>query len=147
MAEEGKRVIHSVGRDYLEKISDHAVVMTGASGQAQQNMNAQQLADRLTPESPKEEVAQLLTLVKQEVAQLDVPDKDKKKITNELEGAELEVTEDQPDKKTIADKLQAATRTLKEVGPLTAQAVKVGNMIGKAILWCGAQWVMWKYGT
>lgn len=146
MAEETKRIIHT-GRDYFEKIDGHATVITGGSDQARQQVNAQQLADALTENSPKEEVSQLLTLLKQEVAQLDVPAKAKKKITHELEGAKLEVTDDQPDKPAMADKLQAATKTLKEVGPLTAQAISVGNMIGKAILWCGVQWAMWKYGA
>ena len=139
MADE-KRVIHA-GRDYFEKVEGD--VYTGASGQAQQQINAQQFAEGITPESSKEDIARLLGMVKDSLTALDLPEKTKKRVKHEIEGAEIEVAGEEPDKPHMAEKLNNATKALKEAGTLGAQAVAIGNMIGKAILWCGEQWMQW----
>lgn len=139
MADE-KRVIHT-GRDYFERIEGD--VTTGASGQAQQQINAQQFSEGISEESPKEDVAKLLKMVQQELTKLDLPEAKKKEVAIELQAAEVQVEKDAPDKAKIADRLKSATDALKEVVTLVPQAVAVGNMIGKAILWCGEQWMQW----
>ena len=145
MAEESKRIIHA-GRDYFEKIGDQATVITGGSGQAQQQVNAQQLADELTPSSPKADVQKLLQLIREEIQKAQLPEDVKEEAVAELNTAEVQAKKDEPDKPKLAKKLQNATEALKESSKTFEAAVKIGNMIGKAILWCGAQWVMWKYG-
>jgi hypothetical protein len=111
--------------------------------QAQQQINAQQFAEGISKESPKEDVAKLLKMVQQELATLDLPEEKKEEVAIELKAAEVQVKKDAPDKAKVADRLKSATDVLKEVVTLVPQAVAVGNMIGKAILWCGDQWVQW----
>jgi Ser-tRNA(Ala) deacylase AlaX len=138
-----KREIH-VGRDYFEKVS--GTVTTGASihgDHAQQQVNAQQYAAGITPQSSKEEVARLLALIQQELAQLNLPDEKKEEVATEIKAAELQVKKEKPDKPKIADRLKSAAAALKEVGMLGMEAVALGNTIGKAILWCGEQWTQW----
>jgi hypothetical protein len=53
------------------------------------------------------------------------------------------IPKETPDKPKIADRLKGAVAALKEAGTLGAEAVALGNAIGKAILWCGEQWTQW----
>ncbi len=140
---EGKRVIHTE-RDYFERIEGD--VHTGASihgDHAQQLVNAQQYADTITPESSKEDVAKLLALIQQELTRLSLPDEQKDEVAIEVKSAENLVKKEQLDKPKIADRLKSAAAALKEAGTLGAEAIALGNAIGKAILWCGDQWIQW----
>lgn len=139
---DAKRIIHT-GRDYFEKIDGHAKVITGASGQAQQQVNARQFAERLTPESPKEDVAQLLAMIREELKHLGAPEDVKEEALVEVRAAEEQVKKPEPDKPKIAERLKGAVAALKGMAEIGTQAVAIGNMIGKAILWCGEQWTPW----
>ncbi len=146
MAEE-KRVIHT-GRDYFEKVEGN--VTTGASihgDHAQQLVNAQQYAEAITPQSSKEDVAKLLAMVKEALAQSSLPENVKQEATNEIEGAQLQIKKEEPDKPKMAGKLKSATEALEESSKTFESAVNIGNMLGKAILWCGVQWAAWRYGA
>ena len=134
----------TAGRDYIEHIAGDA--HTGASihgDHAQQQVNAQQFADTITPQSSKEDVAKLLTMVLEELKRTDVPDDVKEEVENEVQGAELQVKKDQPDKKKLVDKLKNAVAALKGMAQVGTEAVALGNLIGKAIEWGGDQWITW----
>ncbi len=133
------------GRDYIEHVEGD--FYSGASDNAQQTIHVQNFAEGITPDSPKEDVVKLLGMVKQELATLELPDEVKEETAHEIEGAELQMNKAEPNKEKTAKKLQSATEVLKEAGTLGAKAVEVGNMLGKAILWCGVQWTLWKYGV
>ena len=142
-----KRVIHT-GRDYFEHIEGD--VHTGASihgDHAHQLVNAQQYADTITPESSQEDVAKLLALVQEALAQSQLPEEVKEEVAAEITTAEIQVKKGEPKKEKIAAKLKDATEALKESSTTIETAVNIGNMIGKAILWCGAQWIAWRYGA
>lgn len=144
---EGKRVIHT-GRDYFEHVEGN--VTTGASthgDQAQQLVNAQQFAETITPQSSKEDIQTLLAMVLEELKRTDLPEDVKEEVTAEITTAEIQVKKEEPKKEKIAAKLKNATEALEESSKTFEAAVKIGNMIGKTILWCGAQWVAWKYGA
>jgi len=96
-----------------------------------------------TPESSKEEIVKLLSFVQQELPKLSLPKEIKEEMANEVKGAEIQVKKDQPDKKRIADKLKNATEALKESAQTVKEAVMIGNLLGKAIDWCGEQWIEW----
>ena len=77
---EGKREIHA-GRDYFEHVT--GTVTTGPSihgDHARQQINAQQYADTITPESSKEEVQKLLQLIREEIANTRLPDDIKEEV-------------------------------------------------------------------
>lgn len=142
MAEE-KRVIHT-GRDYFEHVEGN--VTTGASihgNQAQQQVNAQQFAAGITPQSSKEDVAKLLTMIREELAHLKLPEEKKEEVAAEVQAAVVQVKKDKPEKPKIADRLKGAVAALKEAGTLSVEAVAIGNALGKAILWCGEHWTPW----
>ncbi|GAK59523.1 hypothetical protein U27_06508 [Candidatus Vecturithrix granuli] len=146
MAKENRTI--TVGRDYFKRVEGN--VTTGASihgDHAQQLVNAQQYAETITPQSSKADVAQLLAMVKEALAQSSLPEDVKKEAANEIEGAQLQVAKKEPDKPKMAGKLKAATEALEESSKTFESAVKIGNMLGKAILWGGVQWAAWRYGA
>jgi predicted S18 family serine protease len=138
------RIIQHVGRDYVEHVEGD--YYSGASGQAQQQINAQQLADSLTSNSSKEDVQKLLQLIREEIAKSQLPEDVKEETLAEIQTAEVQAKKEEPDKEKLATKLKNATEALEGSSKTFEAAVKIGNMIGKAILWCGAQWIAWKYG-
>ena len=46
-------------------------------------------------------------------------------------------------KEKMAGKLKNATEALKESAKTVKEAVMIGNLLGKAIDWCGEQWIEW----
>lgn len=143
MAEESKRTI-KVGRDYFEKVEGN--ITTGASihgAQAQQLVNAQQVAAGITPQSSKEDIARLLTMVLEALQQAGLPEEIREEVENEVKGAEIQVKKDPPDKPKMIDRLKNAVAALKGMGEMGTQAVALGNLIGKAIEWGGEQWITW----
>ena len=136
----------NVGRDYMKHIGGQAQVTTGASihgDQAQQQVNAQQYAQAITPESSPQDVAKLLTLIRQELTTLNLPAEKQEEVAVEVKAAEVQIKKATPDKPKIADRLKSAVAALKEAGTLGAEAVALGNALGKALLWCGEQWTPW----
>ena len=136
----------NVGRDYMKHIGGQAQVTTGASihgDQAQQQVNAQQYAQAITPESSPQDVAKLLTLIRQELTTLNLPAEKQEEVAVEVKAAEVQIKKATPDKPKIADRLKSAAAALKEAGTLGAEAVALGNALGKALLWCGEQWTPW----
>lgn len=84
---------------------------------------------------PTDELLKLLAEIKAHLPEL--PDKAQAKLRNAVEGAELEAQEDKPDKEEIAAKLTAAQKVLAAIPGTVAAALPVGELIGKALIWCG----------
>ncbi|MCW5206095.1 hypothetical protein VU08_04060 [Desulfobulbus sp. F5] len=84
---------------------------------------------------PAEELLKLLAEIKARLPEL--PDKAQAKLRNAVEGAELEAQEDKPDREEIAAKLTAAQKILAAIPGTVAAALPVGELLGKALIWCG----------
>ena len=116
------------------------IFYSGNSVQSEQQTSTRFFADCITSESRKEDVAMLLAMIRDELKTLDIPEGPKEEVAAELEAAATQVKKAEPDKPKIAKRLKDATAALKEVGGMGVQAVALGKMIGKAILWCGENW-------
>ena len=83
-------------------------------------------------------VDELLTLLAEIKARLpELPDKAQAKLRNAVEGAELEAQEDKPDREEIAAKLTSAQKVLTAISGTVTAALPVGELLGKALIWCG----------
>ncbi|CAK0751936.1 conserved hypothetical protein [Gammaproteobacteria bacterium] len=144
MADE-KRIIHA-GRDYFENIARHATVITGASthnDQTQRQINPQQYAQTITPESTSADILKLLTLIQQELVTLKLSEDERDEIVTEVKSAENLLKKAKPDKPKIADRLKSAVEALKGLSTLGTELATLGNSIGQAIVWCGEKWTEW----
>lgn len=87
--------------------------------------------------SPAEDILKIFEAVLHKVDELDVAEKDKKKIINQIEGAKIELEDENPDRKSIAERIKKTNEILKEA-KTTGEALKdIGLLIGKVAGWLG----------
>jgi len=96
---------------------------------------AKQVNTYNAPQAPAEDLLKLLEAIKARLPEL--PEKEQVKLRNAVEGAELEAQEDKPDKEEIAASLTRAQKVLAAIPGTVAAALPVGELLGKALIWCG----------
>lgn len=126
-----------VGRDYFENIAGNAQVTTGASLEG----DYANLVQTITPQSPKEDILKLFSHIQQQLAASSLPENVKSEAQNEIKGAEIQLKKNPPNQDGMVAKLKSAVAVIKTVSELGAEAVGLGNLIGKAIEWGGAKWL------
>ncbi len=98
----------------------------GAIGQVN-NYNA--------PQAPAEDLLKLLAEIKARLPEL--PEKERVKLRNAVEEVEMEAQADKPDREEIAATLTRAQKVLAAIPGTVAAALPVGELLGKALIWCG----------
>ena len=91
----------------------------------------------ITQNSPPEDVLKIIQAIQQKVGELDIGDKDKKKINNHLDNVKIELEEKEPDKKSIEESIKSANGILKEAKATGETVKEIGVMIVKAGKWLG----------
>ncbi len=130
----------NVKGDFFGAASGNAQVTTGSRIDGD---HAQQWLNAINPQSSREDIRQLLTMIQQELDQVDLPEETKEEVVVEVKSAEVQLKKEPLNKEKMADRLKNAAAALKETGNVTKEAVTIGNLIGKAITWCGVQWIKW----
>lgn len=132
----GNEVNKTIGRDLFENVTTSHVT-TGDSF----HDNAQKFIQTTTPPASQQEILGVLSFIQEQLPRLSLPDDVKEEIEHEVKGAEIQAKKPEPDKKKLVDRLKNAVAALKGVGELGQEAVMLGKLIGKAIQWCGEQWI------
>jgi hypothetical protein len=87
--------------------------------------------------SPAGDVLKIIEAIQHKVGELDIAEKDKKRIVNQIEGAKIELEDEKPDKESIAESIKKTNEILKEA-KTTGQTLKdIGILVGKAAAWLG----------
>jgi len=76
--------------------------------------------------------------IRRKITPHDYTEKDKKKIANQIEGAKIELEDEKPDKKTIAERIKKTGEILKEAKTAGETIKDIGVLVGKAAIWLGA---------
>jgi hypothetical protein len=87
------------------------------------------------PQAPAEDLLKLLAEIKARLPEL--PEKERIKLRNAVEGAELEAQKDKPDREEIAASLTRAQKVLAAIPGTVAAALPVGELLGRGLIWCG----------
>lgn len=87
--------------------------------------------------SPAEDILKLIEAIQHKIGELDIAEKDKKRIVNQIEGAKIELEDEQPDKKSIAESIKKTTEILKEAKTIGETLKDIGILIAKAAAWLG----------
>jgi hypothetical protein len=98
----------------------------GANAIGKQYNTAQQI--------PVDELLKLLAEIKAQLPSL--PEEQRAEVQNEVEGAELQARKAKPDAGKIAAKLTSAQDILKAIPGMVVAALPVGELLGKALIWC-----------
>ena len=87
--------------------------------------------------SPPEDILKIIEAIQQKIGELDIVEKDKKRIANQIEGARIELEDEKPDKKLIAESITKITEILKEAKTTGETLKDIGVLVGKAAAWLG----------
>ncbi len=91
----------------------------------------------ITQNSSAEDVLTIIKALQQKVGELDIGEKDKKKIANQIEGAKIELEDEKPDKKSIAESIKKTGEILKEAKTAGETIKDIGVLVAKAAIWLG----------
>ena len=87
--------------------------------------------------SPAGDVMKIIEAIQHKVGELDIAEKNKKRIVNQMEGAKIELEDEQPDKKSIAESITKTNEILKEAKTTGETLKDIGVLVGKAAAWLG----------
>jgi len=87
--------------------------------------------------SSAEDMLTIFQAIQSKVGELDIGEKDKKKIANQIEGAKIELEDEKPDKQSIMESLKRTGEILKEAKTAGETIKDIGVLVGKAALWLG----------
>lgn len=118
----GKKIYKSDGGKMNIAIGKHAV--------------AEQTINHAVPQGvPVEDLLKLLAEIKARLPEL--PEEVRDEVQHEVDGAQLYAKKEKPDAAVIAAKLTAAQKILAAISGTVAAALPVGELLGKALIWCG----------
>jgi hypothetical protein len=87
--------------------------------------------------SPAEDILKIIEAIQHKVGELEITEKDKKRIVNQIEGAKIELEDEKPDKKSIAESITKTTEILKEAKTTGETLKDIGVLVAKAAAWLG----------
>ena len=87
--------------------------------------------------SPAEDILKIIEAIQHKVGELDIAEKNKERIVNQIEGAKIELEDEQPDKKSIAERIKKTNEILKEAKTTGETLKDIGVLVAKAAAWLG----------
>ena len=87
--------------------------------------------------SPAEDILKIIEAIQHKVGELDIAEKDKKRIVNQIEGAKIELEDQKPDKKSIAESIKKTNEILNEAKTTGETLKDLGVLVAKAAAWLG----------
>ena len=87
--------------------------------------------------SSAEDMIKIFEAIKHKVGELEIAEKDKKKIANQIERAKIELEDEKPDKKTVTERIKQTIEILKEAKTTGETLKDIGILVGKAAIWLG----------
>lgn len=91
----------------------------------------------ITQNSSAEDILTIVKAIGQKVGELDIGEKDKKKIANQIDGAKIELEDKEADKASIAESIEKTAKILKEAKTAGETIKDIGVLVGKAAIWLG----------
>lgn len=87
--------------------------------------------------APTAELLSLLGQVQQELSRLPLSETDKEQVKDAVKTAQKEARKKEPDREEIAASLTRAQKVLAAIPGTVAAALPVGELLGRALIWCG----------
>ena len=91
----------------------------------------------ITQNSTAEDILKLIEAIQQKIGELEIAEKDKKRIVYQIEGAKIELEDEKPDKKSIAESIKKTNEILNEAKTTGETLKDIGVLVGKAAAWLG----------
>jgi len=91
----------------------------------------------ISQNSSAEDMSKIIQSIIYKVDELDIEEKNKKKIGKYLQNATIELEDKNPDKNSIADSLRQSNEILKEAKTTGESLKDIGTLVAKAAVWLG----------
>lgn len=91
----------------------------------------------ITHNSSTEDVLKIIEAIQQKVGELDIDNKDKRKINNHLDNVKIDLEEKEPDKESIGESIKTVNGILKETKATSETLKEIGLWISKTAIWLG----------
>ena len=91
----------------------------------------------ISQNSSAEEMLKVIKAIMYEADELNIEEKNKKKIGNYLQNAAIELDDKNPDKNSIAESIRQTNDILKEAKTTGESLKDIGALIAKAAVWLG----------
>jgi hypothetical protein len=92
---------------------------------------------KINQNSPAEDILKIIEAIHQKIGELEIAEKNKKRIANQIEGARIELEDEKPDKKSIAESIKKTNEILKEAKTTSETLKDIGVLVAKAAAWLG----------
>lgn len=91
----------------------------------------------ISENSSAEDILKIVGGIQQKINELEISEKDKKKAVHQLEVARIELEDDKPQKKSIAESIKKTNDILKQAKATGESLKDIGLLIGKTAAWLG----------
>ena len=91
----------------------------------------------ISQNSSTEDMSRVIKAIMYKVDELNIEEKNKKKIGNHLQNAAIELDDKNPDKNSIAESIRQTNDVLKEAKTTGESLKDIGALIAKAAVWLG----------
>ena len=87
--------------------------------------------------SSYEDILKIIEAIQHKVGELEIDEKDERKISNHLENAKIELEDKEPDKKSIEESIKNTNEILKNAKTAGETLKDIGILVEKAAKWLG----------
>jgi len=91
----------------------------------------------ITHNSSSEDILKIIEAIQYKVGELDIGEKDKRKISNHLDNVKIDLEEKEPDKNSIEESIKKTNEILKEAKATGETLKEIGVWVGKTATWLG----------
>lgn len=85
--------------------------------------------------SSAEDILTIFKAIQQKVGELDIEEEAKKEIASQIEGAKIELEDEKPDKKSIAERIKKIGGILKDAKAAGETIKDIVGLVSKAAIW------------
>ena len=117
------------------------VIMNGAFniGEQHAGRDIYNIAGNLniTQNSSADDVLKIIEAIQHKVGELDIDEKEKRKISNHLDNVKIDLEDKEPDKNSIGESIKSVNGILKEAKATGETLKDIGIWVGKVATWLG----------
>lgn len=91
----------------------------------------------ITQNSSADDVLKIIEAIQHKVGELDIGEKEKRKISNHLDNVKIDLEDKEPDKNSIGESIKSVNGILKEAKATGETLKDMGIWVGKVATWLG----------
>lgn len=99
--------------------------------------NIENITKTITQDSSIKDIIALLEVMKIKIEDIEITDESREKVKGHIDNAIVKAKSTKPDKKSIGESLENASKVLEGTSSVVLKATSFGHMFSKALIWAG----------